>query len=304
MSLRLAIHVPSYNRHSLLQEQLARLETQCSQRSDVHVFLRDNCSPDPGYAELIQGLQGKSWITATRNSSNIGGNANIALSLVALGGFDYVWILADDTLLAAHAVETVVAALSSSPDAVVLGDTEFQDGQLEFTPHDVKVLLTSGSALISNVVYRVASIAQHVERAFTHHNTSFPHLAVLLTALADDGRWSVERIPSSAVHEGNIADLTGDYSASMAGYPLLLPLLPKGMRRREAANWLAKYACLFRSSRIKHRSSYDASRAELRRQLLVMYLPIYAAGYLAGRLYFLTRETRLGRALFKRSGLV
>lgn len=246
--------------------------------------------------------QGTPWLRFERNAGNIQGNANIAYGFPAAEGFDYLWILADDTIIVPNALELILDGINRQPDLILLSNAARSVQELHFTAPDIDFLLRSGIALISNGIFRMDAIRDDLAQAFEFHNSSFPHLAVLLSALKRASSWDVVQLPIAAVHEDNIPDFRSDYSASMAGYPLLLPLLPTPMQRREALFWLAKYGLLFRKSRKSHRSSYDAASAEMRRQLGIGYPITYLFGIAVGFSYYKLRNRTLGKRIIQRLG--
>ncbi len=118
MNKLLTIAVPTYNRASLLDKQLAWLsEAIKGLESECEILVSDNCSTD-NTQEVIKKWQEKlSHITfkVNRNSQNIGVMKNIAYCLKA-AITKYVWTIGDDDPIQTRSVSYVINKLREKED--------------------------------------------------------------------------------------------------------------------------------------------------------------------------------------------
>lgn len=123
--------VVTYNRLSLLKECLAAVEAQTC---PVHkIIVVDNCSTD-GTAEFLDSLSGNARYMIIRPGQNIGGSGGFSLGLKTsvLSGCDYTWLMDDDTIPSATALEKLAEATGLDPDTgFVCSRVDWTDG----TPH-------------------------------------------------------------------------------------------------------------------------------------------------------------------------
>lgn len=111
----LTIAIPTYNRPEQIQKQVRLLLPQLEERIILVVY--DNCSPIP-VKDLFRDDE-LSEFNLIRNSTNIGGDANIARC------FEYcttpwLWTLSDDDLVKPDAVELVLADIAEHSDSTFI----------------------------------------------------------------------------------------------------------------------------------------------------------------------------------------
>ncbi len=118
----LSICIPTWNRVAVLKDLLNAIGKQIlgdGLGDDVAVYVSDNASDD-GTQELCRGWIGRlPRFYYSRNSENIGGDANI-LHVRTLGRGHYVWVYGDDDILHERALANVVNLLrNESPGLIV-----------------------------------------------------------------------------------------------------------------------------------------------------------------------------------------
>jgi acetyltransferase-like isoleucine patch superfamily enzyme len=103
----LSITIPTYNRCDILQENLDLLLPQL--KSNVEILIFDNHSTD-STQKYCKSLGKK--ISYFRQLSNIGADRNMMECLRAANG-EYIWLLCDDDLPAANAVDSLIGFLET-----------------------------------------------------------------------------------------------------------------------------------------------------------------------------------------------
>jgi glycosyltransferase involved in cell wall biosynthesis len=122
MNKLLSIVIPTYNRASELDRQLAWLlneiqgvEQQCE------IFISDNCSTDrtPEIVQKWQALFTNISFRTHRNPENIFGVPNLALCIQAAEG-EFVWTIGDDDHIKPGTLSHVLNLLKQNPDLATL----------------------------------------------------------------------------------------------------------------------------------------------------------------------------------------
>lgn len=103
--------VVTYNRRDLLARCLDHLERQS--RPPDTILVVDNASTD-GTVDLLAGHPG---VEAMRLSQNLGGAGGFerGIERAAGGGYDWIWLLDDDTFADERCLETLLAGASRAP---------------------------------------------------------------------------------------------------------------------------------------------------------------------------------------------
>lgn len=262
---RLFIYIPTYNRPKSLRRQLTALTAQRNDwPGDMRILVNDNASPMLSKDDLAS-ISSEFGVDVRRNPANLGGNANIALGFVFVQDDEYLWILSDNDTLGPQALHFIAAeGLCKDSDAIVF-NTEAD------TPSDFVHQWSSAwdgvreAGLISNVIYRSTVFLPQATQAFFYHNTSFPHLCVMLSTLKERGSLRYRVLPrkNAFAPESPHGEHPGDYSMSLSGMPQLLPLLPAPEARRFARGWLRKHGVGF----FEHRKSYPGIHVTTRAYL-------------------------------------
>lgn len=116
----LSICIPTFNRAALLDVCLASLLPQTEHWPElVEVIVSDNASTDNTPAVLDKYAE-RFHFRRHRNAENIGLLGNITFVPSGLAQGEFAWLLGDDDLLAAGAVDQVLAMLHSEPDIDLL----------------------------------------------------------------------------------------------------------------------------------------------------------------------------------------
>ncbi|MBU4556705.1 MAG: glycosyltransferase family 2 protein [Actinobacteria bacterium] len=305
----LFVYIPTYNRPDSLRRQLASLSAQ---RPDwpggMRVLVSDNCSSAISPDDLAA-VSSEFDVDVRRNVGNIGGNANIALGFVFAREDEYLWILSDNDTVAPTALSYLASqGRVGDPDAIVL--TTQSSAPSDFVHEWTRAWDdVHENGLISNVIYRSSVFSDQAALAFYYHNTSFPHLCVLLGTLKERSSLRYRVLPSAEIFApaGDHGEQAGDYSLSYAGMPQLLPLLPRRQARKFARLWLREQGLEFFNRRTVLPGIHLSSKAHLKKyggiraRLLLFALEIWSVtlGRLVAPLERLAR--RLLPERFKRA---
>lgn len=251
----LLIYIPTYNRPQMLKHQLDRIcEQEPPSDLNIRIIVRDNCSSNYSINELSKEYINKS-IIFKQNSTNIGGNPNIAIGFLEARIDDFLWILSDNDLIAKDCFKKISEYIRSDIDIIT---TE----KKSLTPMNVKVDLQNklnlirifnNHSLISNTIYNLNSVKLYIENAFFYQTSSFPHLAVILGSI-ESKQINYQILPYDFFHDSSndCNDNKGGYFLSMSAMPTLIPLLPSKSKVMFANGWLKDNAVLFHL----HRNNY------------------------------------------------
>jgi hypothetical protein len=228
--------------------------------------VNDNSSPwfsDEAAASL--GLE--YGVEVRSNLGNVMVNANIALAFVFARRDEYLWILSDDDLVCEGALQIIATeGLVGDPDIVTFATTSKQAASIEHTWREGWDWI-GGAGLISNVIYKAQVFADQASQAFFYHNSSFPHLAVLIATMRERGSLRFRVVPSALILQAHAHNREegGDYSVSLSGMPLLAPLLPPEDAARFCRMWLREQGAGFVKYRDKYPEVHMATRVVLRK---------------------------------------
>lgn len=268
----LFVYIPTYERFDRLMQQIATLEAALPRGS--RVYISDNASSDQRYATLRQFVNPEITVVE-RNSVNVGGEANIVNGFIRAVGYDYVWILSDDDLITADAVDSVLDELAlTTPDLLFLsGNPPRQFGTTVLDAAGVLSILWDGLCLISRAIYRTNVFAEHAKMGTQYMLTGFPHIAVILSAVRQ------RRSLRTCIQEGSryfqdVAPLppveSDFYVPSRYGFPLLADLIDSPeLRRKLLLRWVIGDGRLviqwrrFRNARLHLSVAYLFSRDAL-----------------------------------------
>ncbi len=263
---RLFVYIPTYNRPESLRRQLTAITSQrAGWPGGVRILVSDNASPLTSTEDLAS-ISSEFDVVVRRNGSNIGANANIAMGFVFARDDEFMWILSDNDTVAPGAVEFIVKnGLDESSDAITFSTQV--GSSMDFVHKWESAWDGAGEiGLISNVVYRCSVFLPYAAQAFFYHNTSFPHLAVILSALRERGALHYRVLPSEELFMPEVphGEQAGDYSLSLSGMPQLLPLLPAPQAHKFARTWLSRHGSDFFRYRHAHPSTHASTRACLK----------------------------------------
>jgi hypothetical protein len=228
--------------------------------------VNDNSSPS--FSDEAAASLGREYGVEVRsNLGNVQANANIALAFVFARPHEYLWILGDDDIVCAGALQAIATqGLVGDPDVVTFDTRSSQPASVVHSWSEGWDWIGE-TGLISNVIYKAQVVAAQASQAFFYHNSSFPHLAVLMATMRERGSLRFRAIPSAWVlmpraHHG---EEEGDYSLSLSGMPQLAPLLPPEEAARFCRMWLREQGPGFVKYRDKYPEVHLATRAVLKK---------------------------------------
>jgi glycosyltransferase involved in cell wall biosynthesis len=263
----LFIYIPTFNRPSTLRRQLDALT---SQRGDwpgqVRILVNDNSSPWFS-DEAAASVRLEYGVEVRSNLGNVQANANIALAFVFARPQEYLWILGDDDTVREGALRAIaMQGLVGDPDVITFETTSTQPVSVVHTWREGWDWIGE-TGLISNVIFKAHVVAAQASQAFFYHNSSFPHLAVLIATMRERGSLRFRVVPSAWVlmARAHNREEGGDYSLSLSGMPQLAPLLPREDAARFCRLWLREQGPGFVKYRDKHPEVHLATRAVLKK---------------------------------------
>lgn len=239
--MKLLIYIPTYNRATTLMKQLLTLRS-FSGDDEVAVVVRDNCSTQAEYIDIKKLCYNHNF-SYIRNICNIGANPNILAGFLFCGHADYLWILSDDDLITQNAVAEVFKFLNRYKRCDILYLTHSNVEPEEFEVMDQSQLLShlnDGLGLISRVIYRSDYIRPHLRAGYDNLMSCFPHLAVLLESVRNEGNISVCRVSKARFfvpEEPQPPSEPIGYVHSLWGFILLTNNLHEKLRKEFCWKW-------------------------------------------------------------------
>jgi glycosyltransferase involved in cell wall biosynthesis len=168
----LSICIPTFNRARLLDESLATLAAQCTDRP-VEICVSNNASMD----ETTTVLASYPTVHHQTQQSNIGIDRNIMAALGMARG-KYVLPIGDDELLIARGIDSILAHLDHNPDVLMLNGWHRSrphlsaklQGRIITTPREAFELLWDKMPLGGFVARRDYAASRYSDRYLgTHH---------------------------------------------------------------------------------------------------------------------------------------
>lgn len=297
-SAKLLIFIPTYNRYPQISKQLEKLIPQIIGNSNVRVIVSDNNSLDDRMHSIENEYASVANLRFHRNFGNVGANANFLLAYNHLFEDEYLWLLADDTEISIDAVSVILNLATANPDLIALKAESQNSFPTVYKIEQMgigKIFNDFNWGLISSAIYKSSYLRESLFNGFYFHNSSFPHLAILFTAMRKYGEISIVWVDSEKIHLGNSVELSSDYGLSITGFPLLFSFAPKWEQKSIAIQWIKKYGGLFYSGKERFPENFFASR-----QVLIEFAGIRAKILLAvAKFEFNFRKSPLGRRLDK-----
>lgn len=201
----LEVIIPTFNRPSQLRETVNCLLSQITEK--VSITIIDNASELPvTYSSLgISDLRDQCKIRIIRNRFNIGSSANVlrAFETCCCPCF---WLLSDDDIISANAIQTILGDLSDNPDAICIN--------YKMSSNRSKTLVSTGIndfvanldhwgdiLLISNNVYRLSGLISSIPTGYRFSYSDAPHVAVLMDSIIKNNHSVV--LSRSCIIKGN-----------------------------------------------------------------------------------------------------
>lgn len=227
---RLLVFIPTYRRPEALTRQLAALESlrQANPGVDIDIQVSHNESAASLTQVTFEGPSRHRF-----NPINLGADINIAMAFTACDGYDFLWILSDDDFLSQDDGLPPLP-FDQAFDLLVFDDAK--GGTVETRQILASDLLNSRMGLISDVIYRVASVRASLQESLNNVTSCFPHLSVIASAFARQAgtiRY-LSRSPTFARNPKYEAECVTDYSAARAGVLMVGKYLAKAEQRRFA----------------------------------------------------------------------
>ncbi len=228
--------------------------------------MNDNSSP--WFSDEAAASMGREYGVEVRsNLGNVQANANIALAFVFARPQEYLWILGDDDIVREGALQAIAThGLVGDLDVVTFETTSRQPASVVHTWRKGWDWIGE-TGLISNVIYKAQVLAAQASQAFFYHNSSFPHLAVLIATMRERGSLRFRVLPSAwvLIPPARHSEEEGDCSLSLSGMPQLAPLLPPEDAARFCRVWLREQGPGFVKYRDKHPEVHLPTRAVLKK---------------------------------------
>jgi glycosyltransferase involved in cell wall biosynthesis len=273
---KLCIYIPSYRRSDLLERQLKELVPQIAKFLGVVRVLVSLNEVDDLYQNVIEAYQSEQ-IKFRFNPGNIGGNANITLAFVFAEPDEFLWILSDDDMITENALDYIIPSLDCSYDLVHMGDYQIlSDKKINMT-NVFTATSGAGFGLISVVIFNMKSIKKYLEFGFLYLDSSFPHLAILLSALREKKEFLVKLVCHNKVFtsEPLVTHGGGNYSISYLGFGYLSDFFNEKQGGQLLNSWLHENWRGFMMARKINKSYGDKAIGYLAFRAPILVLQIY-----------------------------
>lgn len=112
--INLTIAIPTYNRDSLLKENLNKLLPQLYSVEGVELLIIDNASTDSTF-EVCNKASDEGYLTYIKLNKNLG-MAFSQYECFSRARGDYIWILADDDMIEENGINIILESISSKYD--------------------------------------------------------------------------------------------------------------------------------------------------------------------------------------------
>jgi hypothetical protein len=237
----LEIYIPSYNRVDWLERTISILAKQIhSHFNGSHLTICDNASPR-GYDELFERCSDKKLVKLTRNYGNIGANANIANAFALAVSSKYLWVLSDSDPPVSNAVANFLSQLPSEADLFLLSHVHQKSETIRITYEEGFLeLLSLGIGQMSLAIYNRDSFNGCLHVPYLYHNSSFPHLALILETLRQKGSLLVKLLPQAQMLEqiDSHGDENSNYLLATVGMPILMELMSSETAKKFSSLWV------------------------------------------------------------------
>lgn len=114
---RVLLAITVYNGRAFVPRCLKSAKGLDTQTADIDVLVLDDCSPEPGFSDMLAELCQREGIFYYRSPRNLGIVRNVNLGLLAAveKGYDYVIISNSDVIYSRQTVDMLLAAARSGP---------------------------------------------------------------------------------------------------------------------------------------------------------------------------------------------
>jgi glycosyltransferase involved in cell wall biosynthesis len=188
-NIDLTIAIPTYNRNKTLKKNIVYLLPQLNE--SIKLIIIDNASSEPISETLNEIINQNTHlqISIIRNKLNVGGNNNI-LRCLEYCETDYLWILGDDDIPRANAIQNILNTIRKNPDSCFIN---FSNDGVErsssiktkginnFLSHGVDFL--GQIIFISSCIYSAKKLKESFTISYSWALTHAPQLILVLDYL-------------------------------------------------------------------------------------------------------------------------
>jgi GT2 family glycosyltransferase len=109
---KVLLAITAYNGREIVPRAMRSAKLLANQAADVDVVVLDDCSPEPGFSEMVSALCRELDILYYRSPRNLGipRNVNLAMLMAEQRSYDYVVISNSDVMYSANAIDELVRA--------------------------------------------------------------------------------------------------------------------------------------------------------------------------------------------------
>lgn len=211
---------------------------QISNYEEAIIYISDNCSSeDYSYAENL--TKKYSFIIYSKNSANIGGNANIANAFCCPIKSRYLWILSDSEVPTETCIEELNSFFNSNSQLCLFSQINESASCIHSYHDDHDWLFQNGIGQISNLVFDRNHFSSFAEAAYFYHNSSFPHLAVFFSLIKEKKSCNMYFLNVAKMLNLTPKFSDSDYRLACIGMPLISELFPPKYAIKFNNSWLS-----------------------------------------------------------------
>lgn len=178
---KLAIAIPTYNRHEILYEDLALILPELIQHS-IAVYISDDSNNDNTQEIVNELTKQHPYIYYVKNNPSLGHDKNI-LRTLQLPDTDYVWLLGDSGIIKNGSIQKLLKILTTDYDFIFINSNVKNTGKIgkiddikEFLITNSWYLTLTGATIYNSNVVRFLYAKQDVK-----YYNNFQQLAIIFT---------------------------------------------------------------------------------------------------------------------------
>jgi hypothetical protein len=199
---KLAITIPTYNRHNILFENLMFIMPEIIQHS-IPIYISDDSSDDKT-GEMISGLvKVHPYIYYYKNAPYLGHDRNI-LRALSLPDTVYVWLMGDSVIINRHSISKLLSKLSGDYDFIFVNsyvNSAINTSQIQdiYFFHKFTWYLT----LTGATIYNSCVIKYYLSKVPIRYYNNFQQLSIILDYLPNriKAYWINEKLISINVNK-------------------------------------------------------------------------------------------------------
>lgn len=177
---KLAIAIPTYNRHEILHEDLTLILPELIQHS-IAVYISDDSNNDNTQEMVSELTKLHPYIYYVKNNPSLGHDKNI-LSTLQLPDTDYVWLLGDSVIIKNGKISKILEILNTEVDFVFVNSyVKNADNNIIITNiNDFLIKYTWYLTLTGATIYSSNVIKTFNSKANIKYYRNFQQLAIIL----------------------------------------------------------------------------------------------------------------------------